>query len=358
MKSKQNIMPGLFLCLLLAVLASFLAKLSIGDFSLGIIGAPVFAIFIGMIISLFQPQLASHSKFHKGISFSSKKILQGAVILLGFSLNLSMIIKVGGKSLPVIISTISIALLVAWFFNKKLDMETKLATLIGVGSAICGGSAIAATAPVIKADDKQVAQAISVIFIFNVLAALLFPVLGYNLGLGSEGFAIFAGSAVNDTSSVTAAAATAENFYQVEGILSAAVTVKLTRTLAIIPITIGLSIIQAGKENKSSKTSIFKLMPTFILYFILAAVITSTIDFLPANSFTTIYGENFIPLMKLLAKFFITMAMTAIGLNAQLHELIKEGKKPIILGLSCWIAISLVSLSVQALTATFYSNLT
>ncbi|MGX7108005.1 YeiH family protein [Facklamia miroungae] len=357
MNSVKNKLPGLLLCFLIAAFASLLARVSIGNFSLAIIGAPVFAIFIGMIISLIQPQLANHAVFHLGIRFSAKKILQWAVILLGFSLNLSMIIKVGSKSLPVIIATISIALLVAWFFHKQFKMETKLATLIGVGSAICGGSAIAATAPVIEADDKQVAQAISIIFIFNVLAALIFPTLGYNLGLGTEGFAIFAGSAVNDTSSVTAAAATAENFYQVEGILSAAVTVKLTRTLAIIPITIGLSIIQAQKINKTAKTKVSQLMPPFILYFILAAMITSMIDFLPVNSLTNSYREDFIPLMKILAKFFISIAMAAIGLNSQLKELIKEGKKPILLGLSCWVAISLVSLLIQALTGTFDSNL-
>ncbi|MGF3072959.1 YeiH family protein [Facklamia sp. P12945] len=357
MNSVKNKLPGLLLCFLIAIFASLLASVSIGNFSLAIIGAPVFAILIGMIISLIQPQLANHAIFHLGIRFSAKNILQWAVVLLGFSLNLSMIIKVGSKSLPVIVATISIALLVAWFFHKQFKMETKLATLIGVGSAICGGSAIAATAPVIEADDKQVAQAISIIFIFNVLAALIFPTLGYNLGLGTEGFAIFAGSAVNDTSSVTAAAATAESFYQVEGILSAAVTVKLTRTLAIIPITIGLSLMQARKENEHAKATIFHLLPTFILYFILAALVTSIVDLLPTNAFTYSYVEKFIPLIKTLAKFFISMAMAAIGLNSQLSELIREGKKPILLGLSCWIAISLVSLTVQALTATFYSNL-
>lgn len=118
---------------------------------------------------------------------------------------------------------------------KLLKIESKTAVLIGVGSSICGGSAIAATAPVIDADDEDVARSISVIFLFNILAALIFPALGHSTGLGTEGFAVFAGTAVNDTSSVTAAASTAENLYHTSGILSAAVTVKLTRTLAIIP---------------------------------------------------------------------------------------------------------------------------
>lgn len=120
-----------------------------------------------------------------------------------------------------------------------------------MGSSICGGSAIAATAPVIDADDEDVAQSISVIFLFNILAALIFPTLGYALGFGTEGFAVFAGTAVNDTSSVTATAATAENLYHASGILSAAVTVKLTRTLAIIPITLGLALYRTRKAKIS-----------------------------------------------------------------------------------------------------------
>lgn len=150
--------------------------------------------------------------------------------------------KVGIKSLPVIICTISTSLIVAFIMMKILKIDGKIATLIGVGSSICGGSAIAATAPVIDADDEEIAQAISVIFLFNVLAALIFPTLGHMIGMGSEGFAVFAGTAVNDTSSVTAAASTAEEIYGCNQILSTAVTVKLTRTLAIIPITMVLAL--------------------------------------------------------------------------------------------------------------------
>ena len=159
--------------------------------------------------------------------------------------------SVGSKSLPVIICTISSSLITAFIMMKLLKIESKTAVLIGVGSSICGGSAIAATAPVIDADDEDVARSISVIFLFNILAALIFPALGHSIGLGTEGFAVFAGTAVNDTSSVTAAASTAENLYHTSGILSAAVTVKLTRTLAIIPITLALALYRTAKAKKS-----------------------------------------------------------------------------------------------------------
>ncbi|MDE6677680.1 MAG: putative sulfate exporter family transporter, partial [Ruminococcus sp.] len=240
---------GIVLCIAISALSSFLATLNIGSFSLEIIGAPVFAILAGMIISLAIPSLSANESLKDGIKFTSKKILQWAVIILGFSLNLSTILKVGGKSLPVIISTISISLITAFVLMKVMKINRKTACLIGVGSSICGGSAIAATSPVIDADDEDVAQAISVIFLFNVLAALIFPQFGHAIGLGSEGFAIFAGTAVNDTSSVTATASTAEGIYGVDGILSSAVTVKLTRTLAIIPITRALAMYRTRKAK-------------------------------------------------------------------------------------------------------------
>ncbi|MCM1506749.1 MAG: putative sulfate exporter family transporter [Ruminococcus flavefaciens] len=352
---------GIVLCIAIAGLSSFLATINMGSFSLEIIGAPVFAILIGMIISLAMPELSANQNLKDGIKFTSKKILQWAVIILGFSLNLSTILKVGGKSLPVIISTISVSLITAFVLMKVLKINKKTACLIGVGSSICGGSAIAATAPVIDADDEDVAQAISVIFLFNVLAALIFPQFGHAIGLGSEGFAIFAGTAVNDTSSVTSTASTAEGIYGVDGILSSAVTVKLTRTLAIIPITLALAVYRTRKAKKSGvqsgKFSIKKIFPFFIIFFILASVITTVVGIMPETSFTDFYNESFVKFAKWLAKFFIAMAMCAIGLNTNIVKLIKNGKKPIILGLSCWVMITLVSVGVQLATGIFYTNL-
>lgn len=354
-------LPGIAICAAIAALAAVLSELRLGSFSFEIIGAPVFAILLGMLLTLAVPALSRHPSIQGGVSFTSKKILQWAVIILGFSLNLGTILTVGSKSLPVIVSTIATSLLTAYIMMKLLHMDAKVSCLIGVGSSICGGSAIAATAPVIAADDKEVAQAISVIFLFNVLAALVFPTFGHAIGLGSEGFAIFAGTAVNDTSSVTAAAATAESLYGVEGILSSAVTVKLTRTLAIIPITLCLALYRTYRTSHSGTAaanySVRQIFPFFILYFIAASVITTLIGCLPANALTAAYIDHFIPTMKLLAKFFIAMAMCAIGLNTNIVELIKKGGKPIIMGFCCWLAITAVSLGVQFLTGIFYTDL-
>ncbi|MGN0166081.1 MAG: YeiH family protein [Lachnospiraceae bacterium] len=352
---------GILVCGLIAGISTFLGSLSIGNFSLEVIGAPVFAILMGMIITLIVPTFATNKNMAGGIKFTSKKILQWAVIILGFTLNLGTIAKVGSKSLPVIISTITISLLTAMLMMKILKADKKVSCLIGVGSSICGGSAIAATAPVIDADDEEVAQSISVIFLFNVLAALIFPSLGKAIGLGSEGFAIFAGTAVNDTSSVTAAASTAEGIYGVEGILSAAVTVKLTRTLAIIPITLILAFIRTHRAKKNggngSSVDFKKIFPWFILFFVGAAIITTIVSAMPASSFTDFYSTGFVKAMKWLAKFFIAMAMCAIGLNTNIVNLIKKGGKPILMGFCCWVAITLVSIGVQMLTGIYYTNI-
>lgn len=361
MKLNIKIIPGILICAVVAAASTFLGKLKIGGVPLEVVGAPVFAIIIGMVITLAYPAFAGRDTLAPGIKFTSKKILQWAVIILGFSLNLGTIAKVGTQSLPVIICTISISLVIAFAMTKLFRMDSKVSTLIGVGSSICGGSAIAATAPVIEADDEEVAQSISVIFLFNVMAALAFPAFGHAIGLGSEGFAIFAGTAVNDTSSVTAAASTAEGLYGIEGILSTAVTVKLTRTLGIIPITLALSLYRmyrAGKEDRASGSFDFKrIFPWFILFFIGASIVTTIVGIIPESAFTAFYSAYFVGTMKWLAKFFIAMAMCAIGLNTDVVRLIKKGGKPILLGFACWSAITATSLGVQIFSGLYYTNL-
>lgn len=325
---------GVILCLAIAMPAYYLGK------QLPLIGGPVFAILMGMIITFL---VKDKSKVQSGITYTSKKILQYAVILLGFGMNLSDIVKTGSSSLPIIISTIATSLVVAYVLCKVLKMPSKISTLIGVGSSICGGSAIAATAPVIEADDEEIAQAISVIFLFNILAALIFPTLGGMLGLSNDGFGLFAGSAVNDTSSVTATA-TAWDGIHGSNTLDQATIVKLTRTLAIIPITLVLAFKRTRDAEKSESTfNLKKIFPFFILFFILASVITTVFN-LPGNITAPI---------KDLSKFFIVMAMAAIGLNTNIVKLVKSGAKPIFMGFCCWVAITVVCLSMQALLGLF-----
>lgn len=336
MNDIKNIWKGFLLCLVISIPCWFLGNL------LPVVGGPVFGILTGMLITLF---LKDKTHLQEGITFTSKKILQYAVILLGFGLNLTVILETGKQSLPIILSTISTSLVIAFVLHKILHIPSKISTLVGVGSSICGGSAIAATAPVIDADDEEVAQSISVIFFFNMLAALLFPTLGSLLGFSTvtgESFGIFAGTAINDTSSVTAAAATWDSLYGLgSSTLDKAVTVKLTRTLAIIPITLVLAFIRARKsKSNGNNLKIKNVFPMFILYFVIASVITTI-----ATSFG-VPVEVFSPL-KSLSKFFIILAMSAVGLNTNIVKLVKTGSKPLLLGFCCWIGITVVTLSLQ-----------
>lgn len=332
---------GILLCLAIAVPSWLLGK------RFPIIGGAVIAIIAGMIITLF---IKKKAPFESGIKFTSKKVLQWAVILLGFGMNLTVIFETGKRSLPIIISTIATSLIIAYVLHRAMRIPGKISTLVGVGSSICGGSAIAATAPVIDADDEEVAQAISVIFFFNVLAALLFPTFGKLIGFAvdtGEAFGIFAGTAVNDTSSVTAAASTWDSMWNLGSqTLDTAVTVKLTRTLAIIPITLVLAFLRTRKEKKSgeagSKVSLKAIFPFFILYFVAASVITTV-----AVS-SGVDAGIFSP-VKELSKFFIVLAMAAIGLNTDIVKLIKTGGKPIVMGFCCWAGITGVSLLMQSM---------
>ena len=314
---------GLLLCLIIAVPSWFLGQ------AVPVIGGPVFAILIGMILTLI---LTKKEPFTAGVNYTSKKILQAAVVFLGFGMNLTEILAKGKQSLPIIISTIATSLIIAFILYKALKLRTNNAILVGVGSSICGGSAIAATAPVIEANDEEVAQSISVIFLFNVLAALIFPTLG------GMGFGLFAGTAINDTSSVTAAATAWDGIHGSNTLESAAI-VKMTRTLAIIPITLVLAIWRGRKEKNSegSTFSLKKSFPFFVLFFVLASVVTTVFQ-LP----TAVTDP-----LKELSKFLIVMAMAAIGLNTNIVKLVKTGGKPIFTGFCCWLGISLVSLGMQ-----------
>ena len=345
MDTIKSYAPGLLLCAVLA------APCYAAGVALPIVGAPVFGILLGMVIALAwrkRPEM-----LQTGIKFTSKKVLQYAVILLGFGLNLMQIAQVGASSLPVILSTIATSLIVGYAGCKLLKVPGKTATLVAVGSSICGGSAIAATAPVIKAKDEEVAQSISVIFLFNVIAALVFPTLGTALGLSNEGFGLFAGTAVNDTSSVTAAAAAWDGMHPGANALDQATIVKLTRTLAIIPITLVLALWQVrvakreasvtgagADEGKLGNFSLKRAFPMFIFWFVVAACITTACS--AAGADTAVFAP-----LKLLSKYFIVMAMLAIGLNTNVVELIRNGGKPIALGACCWVAIAAVSLLAQ-----------
>lgn len=326
MKTFVNKLPGIALAAAIAVPAWLIGK------TIPVVGSPVLGILFGMILAFWKrPQI-----FDSGISYTSKKLLQYSIILLGFDMNLFNVFKTGKQTLILMAFTLTAAFLTAYFVGKLLKLGGNTKTLIGVGSSICGGSAIAATAPVIHASDEEVAHSISTIFLFNVIAAFLFPFLGHVLGMSDQSFGLWAGTAINDTSSVVAAGYT---FSNAAGNL--AVIVKLTRTLMIVPVTLVLAIYTSRKEKgkQAGSYNIAKIFPWFVLGFVAASVINTFIPF-PAGMSTFLSQAG---------KFVIVMAMAAIGLNTNLVKLIKNGGKPILLGAICWVVLALTSLAVQHL---------
>lgn len=315
---------GILLSLVIAAAAYWVGK------TIPVIGGPVLGISLGILVSsVFNlPEIT-----YKGTKFTSKYILQAAVILLGFEMNISRVIQVGKQSILVIFLTLSAAFLTAFLVGKRLKVHGKLATLIGVGTAICGGSAIAAAAPAIEADDEDVSFAISTIFLFNIIAVFLFPFAGRLLHMSDTGFGMWAGTAINDTSSVVAASF---SFSDAAG--NFATIVKLTRSLMIVPITLVLALVTA-KNNKSANNNFqfIKVFPWFVVGFLLAAIL---------NSLGWIPGTTASALVQL-GKFLIIMAMAAIGLNTNIRSFIKTGPRAILLGASTWLAVMLVSLAAQ-----------
>ena len=219
--------PGLALVSGLTCLATLLGQL------IPVVGAPVFAVVGGIGIALRRPLT---ERERPGTSFAAKTVLKASIVVLGTGLSFREVLTIGGSSLPVLLGTLAVALLGAVVFGRALGVARDLRTLIGVGTGICGASAIAATDAVISATDADVSYAIATIFTFNVAAVLTFPTIGHTLGLSPRGFGLWAGTAVNDLSSVVASSAIFGH-----GAAIYAVVVKLTRTLMIIPIALGLS---------------------------------------------------------------------------------------------------------------------
>jgi len=323
---------GILVCLSIAIPAWWLGT----DFS--IIGGPIFAILLGIIIRAAYPNILT--RFSAGIKFTSKTLLQLAIILLGFGMNLFLVFQVGSQSLFIMVFTLSTAFLTAYLVGKALKINGKTTILIGVGTSICGASAIACTAPIVKAEDSDMAHAISTIFLFNIIAVFIFPALGHLMGMNDVGFGMWAGTAINDTSSVVAAAASWSASVGDNVALAFATIVKLTRTLMIVPISFVLAIVTNRKNTTETKGSSFhfvKVFPWFIVGFVLAAVV---------NTFA---GLSIVTsgLLSQIGTFMIVMAMVAIGLNTNLRSLLSNGRKPIFLGLCCWFAVASVSVLVQ-----------
>ncbi len=304
------------------------------------IGGSVIAMFMGILINHYWSLAAV---YRPGIQFTSKKILKFAIILLGASLNVATILNVGRMSLNVMFFTLLTAFGGGYLVGKVLKLDWKLSSMISAGTGICGGSAIASMAPVIEAEDHDVAYAISSTFLFDMVMILLFPIMGRALGLSDVAYGLWTGTAVNDTSSVVAAGYA---FSEAAG--DFATMVKLTRTLTIIPTVLAFSFIsQRIKQKKlrasgqateaSAKVNFTSLFPWFIVFFVLMAVLNSTGLFSAAFSGT----------LKSISRFLMVAALAAIGLKTDLTKMKQSGFNPMLHGFIISVLVVIVSLAVQ-----------
>ena len=331
LKTKEHLLfiLGVAICFLVAGVSVFLEELIPG----GLLGASIIALFMGTIInSFFHP-----AWIKPALKFTSKRILKVAIVLLGASLSVNTIMSVGKMTFFVMIFTFAMCFGGGYFIRKLFGLNWKLSNLISAGTGICGGSAIAAIAPVIDADDKDIAFAMSSTFLFDMVMIALYPLMGKALGMSDIAYGIWAGTSVNDTASVVASGYA---FSEAAG--DFATMVKLTRTIAIIPTVLVFAWIGTRAKQKEmeaangQKVNLMKVIPWFIAGFLLLAILNS-IGAIPV----TVSG-----IMKSTSKFLMVTALAAIGLNTSLLDFQKAGLRPMFYGITIDTLVTLTALAV------------
>lgn len=329
----SRLLGGLVLCIAIAAVANVAAGFA------PVVGAPIIAITFGIVITntLRGPfQIATLR-----IGDVSRVCLKGGIILLGASLDLGIIVRTGAASLPVLAVTIAAGLGCSLLIGRTMRVDWRMRCLIGIGTTICGASAIAALAPVIRAKAEEIAYAISVIFFFNMLAVFAFPTIGHLLSLSDAGFGLWAGTAVNDTSAVVAA-----GFAYNHDAGTIATIVKLTRTTLIIPLVIGFGLLvpwfegwRAG-EGESLVRRVYQAVPVFIVLFVVASLLNTL----------GLIGQ-FGPTVQLVGRWVLVVALAAVGLQGHWRAFAGAGTRPLLLGLMTWVSVAVTSLAIQTWTS-------
>jgi uncharacterized integral membrane protein (TIGR00698 family) len=337
-----EIAPGLGIAVAVAVVATVIGK------NVPVVGSAVPGAVLGAVLAIvFRPG----KRFAAGLRWASSFVLQCSVVILGTQLSIDAAARAGLASLPVMLGTLAVCLAAAYVYGRALGVVGDLRTLIGVGTGICGASAIAAVSPVIEAAGTDIGYAVSTIFLFNIAAVLTFPLLGHALGMSQHAFGLFAGTAVNDTSSVVATATTYGS-----AATSYAVVVKLVRTLMIIPICVALAWLTDRKAaagasgagaarvagRRMSPRRALRLVPWFLIGFVVAALV-NTAGLVPSGAHGALSDVSL---------FLVAVALSAIGLSTDVRALRRAGAKPLLLGLLLWITVAGASLGLQALTGT------
>ena len=321
------LLPGILLAAAVAAVAVVCAHFA------PLVGAPVFAIVLGVAIRALV-RLPAACK--PGLAFSARTVLQAAIVVSGFGLSLAVVARTGLGTLPVTLGTIAVALVLAPLLGRLLRIGGTLRLLVGVGTAICGASAIAAVSSVIEPEEAEIALAIATVFFYNIVAVLVFPPIGHALQLTQDAFGLWAGTAINDTSSVVAA-----GYAYGREAGDHATIVKLTRATLILPIVAAIALWRARQQRSGGMHVPWRrIIPWFILWFLVAALVNTT---------------GIIPIawhagIGLVAIFLISIALAAIGLQTDLARLLRTGARPLALGFLLWIAVALSSLAIQRAT--------
>jgi uncharacterized integral membrane protein (TIGR00698 family) len=323
----RPILPGLLAAAAIAAVAFACARAA------PLVGAPVFAIVFGALVRTVRPHAEG---WQAGTAFATRTVLQAAIVLSGFGLSLDAVVRTGLGTLPVTLGTVAVALILAPLIGRALRIDGALRTLIGCGTAICGASAIAAVAAAIEPAEADVALAIATVFFYNLVAVFVFPPIGHALHLTQDAFGLWAGTAINDTSSVVAAG-------YVYGFAAGAhaTIVKLTRATLILPLVAAIALVHARRAGTAGKSLPWRqIVPWFILWFLVAALASGG-GLIPAN----LHGA-----IAELATYLISVALAAIGLQTDLGRLVKAGARPLALGGILWVAVALSSLAIQRAT--------
>ena len=342
---------GLNLVFGVAIVARFLQGLLPGPTLNKAISEVLIAVVVGLYI---RNALGVSSRFEPGVKFSLQRILRLGIILLGLRLSLQDVAATGATALALVAVCITIALLMAYIAGRLFKIPARLATLIGVGTAICGNSAIVATAPVIEAKEDDVSFAVATITLFGLIAVIFYPIIGHVAGLSDRVFGLWAGTAVNDTSQVVATGAAYS-----PAALDVATVVKLTRNTLMAPLIVLIGLVYSrasqskltGKAAEAAHLTLGKLVPWFVLGFLALSLVRTAgvaAGILPQNVDKPGALQSAVAVLKFadeMAKFCILMALAGVGLGTNIQSMRKTGFKPFIVGLCVASILAVVSLS-------------
>lgn len=326
--------PGLSIALLVALLAQWFHALLPGSIGQSV-GSVLIAVLLGLAVGN-AVRLPSASA--SGIRFAFGPLLRLAIVLLGASLSLRAVASIGVKAVSMVVVLMLIALAVAQLLGRLLGISPKLASLLGVGTAVCGNTAISATAPVIGAEDKDISLAIATNTLFGTIAVFLYPILGRAFGFDDALFGTWAGSAVNDTSQVVAT-----GFAYSETAGRVATTVKLTRNALMVFVIVGMSFAHRDPAARELPfwTMVRKSVPLFVLFF-LGLSLANSLGWIGWLSETV--GRPIGSDLKSVAKFLTVVALAGVGLATRLSTMRQTGFKPVIVGLVTAVTVSICSL--------------